>query len=240
MPNVFKVIVVAVFATSMFVGCSKAPEKKIIGEWQENGESESVQFFADGAIAIRDGNETMAGSYTFLDESKLRVELDGMGALVGSMVIEYQFDGDTLKLTGPDGSVADYTRLNGKPKSNRISSLPSDSSADVVIEQVTEGVHLSGGAKAAVSEYYMDKGVLPASNTEAGLSPAADIWGRYVMSVTVRKGVISVLYRAGGAETHESIAGKTLILTPETDSRRVSWSCSSREIEAEFLPPACR
>ena len=52
--------------------------------------------------------------------------------------------------------------------------------------QVSEGLNLAGGAKAAVSEYTMDTGNFPVDNTEAGISAAAtDINGKYTTSVTV-------------------------------------------------------
>ena len=48
--------------------------------------------------------------------------------------------------------------------------------------QVSEGLNLSGGAKAAVAEYYLDSGRLPADNNEAGLMDAHEINGRYTSS----------------------------------------------------------
>ena len=41
--------------------------------------------------------------------------------------------------------------------------------------QVSEGLNLSGGAKAAVTEYYQDQGTFPITNTIAGLDIAANI-----------------------------------------------------------------
>jgi type IV pilus assembly protein PilA len=46
--------------------------------------------------------------------------------------------------------------------------------------QVSEGLNLSAGAKAAVSEYFMDRGVLPLNNAEAGIATQANqIQGRW-------------------------------------------------------------
>jgi len=58
--------------------------------------------------------------------------------------------------------------------------------------QVSEGLNLSGGAKAAVTEFFQDRGILPADNATAGLAAAAAIQGKYVGSVTVAAGVITV------------------------------------------------
>src|SRR5210317_1747821 len=58
--------------------------------------------------------------------------------------------------------------------------------------QVSEGLNLSSGAKAAVTEYYMDRGSYPTDNVLAGLSTAASIDGKYVVSVTNALGLITV------------------------------------------------
>ena len=51
--------------------------------------------------------------------------------------------------------------------------------------QVSEGLNLSAGAKAAISEYFMDTGVLPTTNASAGLEASGNIRGNYVTSVAV-------------------------------------------------------
>ena len=59
--------------------------------------------------------------------------------------------------------------------------------------QVSEGLNLSGGAKAAVTEYFQDRGTMPTTNTMAGLAAGGDIKGKYVWSVTVgTDGIIDI------------------------------------------------
>jgi type IV pilus assembly protein PilA len=70
--------------------------------------------------------------------------------------------------------------------------------------QVSEGLNLSGGAKAAVTEYYQDQGTFPTSNAEAGLEAAANITGKYVATVTVvDPGLIQVAY--GGPDVNANM-----------------------------------
>ncbi len=106
--------------------------------------------------------------------------------------------------------------------------------------QVSEGLNLSGGAKAAVTEYFQDRGVLPSSNTEAGLAIANTIRGKYVESVTVTgtDGIVDVLY---GFDAHATINGETLQMSPVTvNVGSVGWECSSVNIQPKHLPAACR
>ena len=60
--------------------------------------------------------------------------------------------------------------------------------------QVSEGLNLSAGAKAAVTEFFQDQGTLPTDNAEAGIEAANVITGKYVVSVAVAAGVITVTY----------------------------------------------
>ncbi|EMS2260530.1 pilin, partial [Neisseria gonorrhoeae] len=49
-----------------------------------------------------------------------------------------------------------------------------------------EAILLAEGQKSAVTEYYLNNGKWPENNTSAGVaSPATDIKGKYVQSVTV-------------------------------------------------------
>jgi len=111
--------------------------------------------------------------------------------------------------------------------------------------QVSEGLNLSGGAKAAVTEYFQDRGVMPSDNTMAGLAtPATQIAGKYVSSVQVgANGVITVTYGGIAAEAHSVITAKTLEMTPSTiQAGSVTWDCASAgaSIANKHLPAACR
>jgi type IV pilus assembly protein PilA len=105
--------------------------------------------------------------------------------------------------------------------------------------QVSEGLNLSGGAKAAVTEYFQDRGSMPGDNTEAGLATSAEIVGKYVASVEVTDGEVEVTY---GGDAHQVISGATLQLTPNTLAvGSVQWDCASAaDIENKHLPASCR
>ena len=109
--------------------------------------------------------------------------------------------------------------------------------------QVSEGLNLSGGAKAAVTEFYQDRGIMPTGNLEAGIAdPATEIAGKYVTSVSVGNldGVITVTY---GNDAHLIIAGAMLTLTANVaQAGSVQWTCltGAPVIENKHLPAACR
>jgi len=106
--------------------------------------------------------------------------------------------------------------------------------------QVSEGLNLSGGAKAAVTEFFQDRGVMPTGNTEAGLALAGEIQGKYVLSVSVGNldGIITVTY---GNSAHTTIATFAITMTADTTSAgSVQWLCAGAGIAPKHLPAACR
>lgn len=103
--------------------------------------------------------------------------------------------------------------------------------------QVSEGLNLSGGAKAAVSMYYDDRGELPADNDAAGLSPADQISGSYVSSVSVTNGFITVTY---GNAAHSLISNSSIVMEPRTGNGYLEWNCKSPNILPKHLPAVCR
>ena len=72
--------------------------------------------------------------------------------------------------------------------------------------QVSEGMNLAAAAKAAVAETFLNRGVAPATRTAAGMSPnGTDTSGKYVSSVDVANGVITVTY---GLEANAPITAR--------------------------------
>src|SRR5688572_33062243 len=74
--------------------------------------------------------------------------------------------------------------------------------------QVSEGMNLAAAAKAAVAETYLNRGTAPATRVAAGMSATAtDTNGKYVESVEVENGVITIQY---GHEANQPIQGATV------------------------------
>jgi type IV pilus assembly protein PilA len=103
--------------------------------------------------------------------------------------------------------------------------------------QVSEGLNLAAGAKASVSEYYMDRGQLPDSSDEAGVDP--NITGNYVSGVVVGAGGdITITYGLGA---NDVVAGDTVILSPSTLPGSVVWDCTrGANMLAKHVPSSCR
>jgi type IV pilus assembly protein PilA len=121
--------------------------------------------------------------------------------------------------------------------------------------QVSEGMSLAAAAKTAVAETFLNRGTAPADRTAAGMTAnATDTQGKYVASVEVEDGVITITY---GNEAHARIDTETLTLTPYmSPDQSVVWRCGNAPdpglslmtgstyaaptVAENYLPSACR
>ena len=130
--------------------------------------------------------------------------------------------------------------------------------------QVSEGLSLAAAAKTAVAETFLNTGVPPLDRTVSGMTAnATDTSGKYVLSVQVATGVITITY-GNEANAQIRLAGaNTLTLTPyESPDLSVVWRCGNAPVPGgsalmgtaaaaatayvaptvanQYLPSACR
>ena len=106
--------------------------------------------------------------------------------------------------------------------------------------QVTEGMSLGSGAKAAVWDFTSNTGRFPPNNQSAGLASATSISGSYASSVDVTDGVIRVMFRGPKANAHLNASSTYLVFSPTDMGGSITWTCSPSTIESKYLPTSCR
>jgi type IV pilus assembly protein PilA len=108
--------------------------------------------------------------------------------------------------------------------------------------KVVEGLNLSGPIKLAVAEAYFAKGSLPADNHEADLPAPQIISSRYVDSVTVTDGVITIAFVSRGMGGKPAMNGIKVKLLPFDDGGALAWTCSvDNQTELfKYVPKDCR
>lgn len=107
----------------------------------------------------------------------------------------------------------------------------------IVRSQVTEGMVLAHGAEAAVAEYVSRAGTLPMDNAAAGLADPYTINGHYVTSVRIDNGMVTITF---GNRANLAITNDHLVFQPYGSSHAMQWRCGSPDIQAKYLPLACR
>ena len=114
---------------------------------------------------------------------------------------------------------------------------------------------MASAAKASVSEFYANRGEWPNDNAAAGLGSATTIQGKYVSSITVQGGGITIQY---GNEANTKLVGDSVGLQPGASANGdVVWKCGyaqnpsgwsgsdigtapTTDVEAKYLPSSCR
>ncbi|ENX9235849.1 pilin [Neisseria gonorrhoeae] len=121
--------------------------------------------------------------------------------------------------------------------------------------QVSEAILLAEGQKSAVTEYYLNHGIWPENNGDAGVASSSSIKGKYVKSVTVAKGVVTATMAS--SNVNKEIQGKRLSLWAKRQDGSVKWFCGqpvkranakddavtadgTNAIETKHLPSTCR
>ena len=105
--------------------------------------------------------------------------------------------------------------------------------------QVSEGAMLATGAKQAMASYYQAHDALPSDNAAAGLARGTSISGRYVSSVEIAAGVVTVTFDS--ANTDSRMRHHTLVFEPEPGKDGIRWDCSKYStVPSGYLPLSCR
>ncbi|ENY1504680.1 pilin [Neisseria gonorrhoeae] len=113
--------------------------------------------------------------------------------------------------------------------------------------------------KSAVAGYYLNHGIWPANNGDAGVaSPPSNIKGKYVKEVEVKNGVVTATMLSSGV--NKEIQGKRLSLWARREAGSVKWFCGqpvkrtannnddvakdgtagNNKIDTKHLPSTCR
>jgi type IV pilus assembly protein PilA len=108
--------------------------------------------------------------------------------------------------------------------------------------KISEGLNLSAAAKLAVADVYHSKGIMPADNPASDLPSPTEITSRYVASVTVANGIITILYAGSGIGGTPTMNGARLTLTPLDNGGSLTWQCAigSQTDLYKYVPAECR
>ncbi|MFL9610898.1 pilin [Methylobacillus sp. Pita2] len=96
--------------------------------------------------------------------------------------------------------------------------------------KVTEIIGLGAACKTAVTDYFQTTGNLPADAAAAGCNTTTT---PFSSGLTVATGVITVASNITGATGN-------YVLTPNTTTDTLSWSCTASTIDNKYLPANCR
>lgn len=99
------------FSLFFLVACSTDQENAILGKWQHTGSNETLEFFKNGTVSAFEDGKSMGGSYKFIEEGRIQLEIGGIGVLAGPIVAKISITGDEMDLTMPGKELEKYRRV---------------------------------------------------------------------------------------------------------------------------------
>lgn len=104
--------------------------------------------------------------------------------------------------------------------------------------KISEGMVLAAPAQKAISDYYDRWGKLPADNATATLAAPKAYGGRYVDSIEVKAGVITVQFQNLNAANPKEPFTPTLTIRPAINKTNptgaLAWSCNNTKVPPTF------
>ena len=87
--------------------------QRILGEWQQQNSSLTMEFFSDGSLQEKRLFDTGNGTYTLLPNGRIELKIEGVLWGQNEMTLRYEISGDELSLTsdGGAGIALRYTRV---------------------------------------------------------------------------------------------------------------------------------
>lgn len=105
--------------------------------------------------------------------------------------------------------------------------------------KASEGPQLAASAKIAIETF--SGSLADATNASLGISPAADINGNYVASVTAagtgaETATVTITYKAAGGSVPTQLGAKTLIMTGTRGAGSTTWDWTGGTLDVKYRP----
>lgn len=104
---------IIILITSFLIGCGATPKNKLLGKWVDAGQSQSgdyMEFRRDNTVVMstKAVPTPLEGTWVIGDNGGIKVDLT-VASSVQSIL--FQFDGDKLTSTGPNGTQNSMVKL---------------------------------------------------------------------------------------------------------------------------------
>lgn len=70
---------VCITAVLLGVTACRPTQSQLLGKWKEKAGTEVLEFFKDGRVSITDKRQSLAGSWTVLDDGRIKLEVSFLG-----------------------------------------------------------------------------------------------------------------------------------------------------------------
>ena len=106
----------------------------------------------------------------------------------------------------------------------------------LVRTQASEGLAMASAAKTAIAEARANRGVWPNGNSDAGIGSSASIQGKYVESINVGLGGITITYgNQANAKLQQAGANTVTLIPGVSPNEDVIWRCGNAGIPSGWV-----
>jgi hypothetical protein len=111
-PYVFYFLILLLAGLAAWTWWSFRPQSLLLGTWRNS--QGDIEIFSNGTISIKNPQFPASGSYQILDDNSAKVDLEGIAALAGPLIINYQVSANQLVLTY-NNSPESFSRVSNPP-----------------------------------------------------------------------------------------------------------------------------
>ncbi|MET0081281.1 MAG: hypothetical protein ABW119_22730 [Candidatus Thiodiazotropha lotti] len=120
--RIFASLLTVLLSVSLLSGCSNKPAELLLGQWvvpippkSRSGIHRGFEFFKDGTLSVLTATGAIGGSYGFIDEDTIKMELGGILSLAGTQVFDLTFeDHNTLVMRPPSSNNVAFKMVRKK------------------------------------------------------------------------------------------------------------------------------
>jgi len=87
--------------------CALKPSWDVVGTWQKEDGSETIEFARNGTVTVKTMNATFTVPYMFSDTKHISVHVGSLGSTKVAVAVQ----GDEMTLTGPNGKVSKFKKV---------------------------------------------------------------------------------------------------------------------------------
>lgn len=70
-----------VFCLFLYSSCTPGSQVKLVGKWANKDGNDTIEFFKDGTVCVREKDVEVCGNYRFVDDDRIRVRFGNMGEI---------------------------------------------------------------------------------------------------------------------------------------------------------------
>ena len=74
-------LVVTVLSFLLSSSCNGGPHGALVGKWINKEGKDTIEFFKEGTVCIRDSDVEVCGNYRFVDDDRIRVRFESINEI---------------------------------------------------------------------------------------------------------------------------------------------------------------